>query len=181
MPVNPVLGQIMPFAGQVVPRGWALCNGALVGISQNQALFSLLGTYYGGNGTTTFGLPDLRGRAVLGASGAGSGNYPLGSLAGTTMVTLSVPQLPSHNHIIQASTKNGAGRGQGPANNLFCVNTEPAANPKKIFLLTGSGETPLAISTNIVNDGGSQAHNNLQPYLTISYLIALSGTYPSRN
>jgi len=177
MPLNPVLGQIMPFAGSVVPRGWALCNGALLAITQNQALFSLLGTYYGGNGTTTFGLPDLRGRAILGSSGS-SGNYPAGMMSGTTTVTLTVGQLPSHNHFIQASTTAGAGRGGiSPVGRLFGANTEAA----KIFLLAGSMETNLATSTNIVPDGGNQGHNNMQPYLTISYLIATSGSYPSRN
>jgi microcystin-dependent protein len=180
MPLNPVLGQIMPFAGPNVPRGWALCNGALLSIQQYQALFALIGTAYGGNGTTNFALPDLQGRAILGSSGT-SGNYPAGMKSGTTTVTLSVAQLPGHNHFIQTSTTNGAGRGSTPLNNLFGVNTEPAANPKKIFLLAGSMETNLAPSTNVVPDGGGQPHNNMQPYLTINYLIAMTGTFPSRN
>jgi microcystin-dependent protein len=137
MPLNPVLGQIMPFAGPNVPRGWALCNGALLSIQQYQALFALIGTAYGGNGSSNFALPDLQGRAILGSSGT-SGNYPAGLISGTTTVALSVAQLPSHNHLIQASTTNGAGRGSSPLNNLFGVNTEPAANPKKIFLPAGS-------------------------------------------
>jgi microcystin-dependent protein len=170
----------MPFAGSVVPRGWALCNGALLSIQQNAALFSLLGTYYGGNGTTTFALPNLQGRAILGSSGT-SGNYPAGMLSGTTTVTLSIAQIPSHNHFLQASTTAGAGRGSSPANHLFGANTEPPNNPTKIFLLAGSKETNLATSTNIMNDGGNQGHNNMQPYLTISYLIATSGLFPSRS
>jgi len=85
MPLNPVLGQIMPFAGPNVPRGWALCNGALLSIQQYQALFALIGTAYGGNGTTNFALPDLQGRAILGSSGT-SGNYPAGMKSGTTTV-----------------------------------------------------------------------------------------------
>jgi microcystin-dependent protein len=176
MGVEPVLGQIMPFAGTVVPRGWAVCNGALLAINQNTALFALLGTTYGGNGTTTFALPDLRGRAILGASGSG-GNDPAGMISGTTTVTLQVAQLPSHNHFVQASTKQGGGRGSVPLNNLFGVNTDPA----KMFLLAGSMETNLATSTNVMNDGGGQAHNNMQPYLVISYLIATQGIFPSRN
>jgi microcystin-dependent protein len=180
MPQSPVLGQIMPFAGTQVPRGWALCNGALLSIQQNSALFSLLGTYYGGNGTSNFALPNLQGRAILGSSGQ-SGNYPAGTISGTTTVTLSVGQLPAHNHFIQVSTKDGSGRGASPANNVFAVNTEPTGNPKKIFLLAGSMETNLASSTNIVNNGGGTAHNNMQPYLTISYMIATMGIFPSRN
>jgi microcystin-dependent protein len=180
MPINPFLGQIMPFPGSNVPKGWALCNGGLLSIQQNSALFSLIGTTYGGNGTTNFALPDLRGRAILGSSGT-AGNYPAGTESGTTTVGLSVGQLPAHNHFIQASTTAGAGRGSTPANHLFGVNTEPTSNPKKIFLLAGSMETNLAPSTNILPDGGGQPHNNMQPYLVINYMIALTGIYPSRN
>jgi microcystin-dependent protein len=177
---QPVLGQIMPFAGSVVPRGWLPCNGALLPINQNAALFSLLGTAYGGNGTTTFALPDLQGRALLGSTGNG-GNFPAGMVAGTTTVNLTTAQIPSHNHIIQASTTAGAGRGASPAGHLFGANTAPANDPDKIFLTAGTAETNLASATNVVNDGGGQAHNNMQPYLVISYLIAVNGIFPSRN
>ena len=180
MPFEPVLGQIMPFAGTVVPRGWALCNGALLAIQQNTALFSLIGTYYGGNGVTNFALPDLRGRAILGSTGDG-GQYPVGMLSGTPTVTLVVPQLPAHTHVIQASTTSGSGRGSTPLNNLFGVNTVPASGPKQIFLTAGTSETPTAPSSNVLNDGGNTAHNNMQPYLTISYLIATQGIFPSRD
>jgi microcystin-dependent protein len=180
MPLQPVLGQIMPFAGAMVPRGWAPCNGALLAIQQNAALFSLLGTTYGGNGTTTFALPDLRGRAILGSSGSG-GNVPAGQMDGTTTVTLGVAEMPSHTHTIQASTTNGAGRGSAPAGHLFGVNTEPTNDPKRLFLQAGIAETPLAPFTNVVQDGGGVAHNNMQPYLVINYVIATSGTFPSRN
>ena len=179
MPLEPVLGQIMPFAGPQVPRGWALCNGALLAIQQNTALFALLGTSYGGNGTTNFALPDLRGRAILGSTGGG--NIPAGTISGTTALTLSLAQIPSHNHGIQASTTNGAGRGAAPTGHVFAVNTEPSTDPKKIFLPAGNMETNLAPSTNVVNDGGGLPHNNLQPYLTINYLIAMNGTFPSRD
>jgi microcystin-dependent protein len=178
MPATPILGQIMPFAGSKVPTGWALCNGALLGISQNTALFSLLGTQYGGDGIRTFGLPDLRGRAILGATPS----ITPGTIGGATGVTLQTSQLPSHNHVIQAATTQGGGRGSTPPlNNVFGVNTDPPGAAKKIFLLAGSDETNLATGTNVVNDGGGQPHNNMQPYLTISYLIAMTGIYPSRN
>ncbi|EJN14836.1 microcystin-dependent protein [Bradyrhizobium sp. YR681] len=181
MPYQPVLGQIMPFAGAVIPRGWALCNGALLAIQQNSALFSLLGTYYGGNGTTTFALPDLRGRAILGSSGGG-GSYPVGMVSGTNSVTLITSQLPAHNHLVQVSATAGAGRGNVPPNNnVFGTNSLPANNPTMIFAVPGAGDTPLAVGTNLVNEGRGQAHNNLQPYLAISYLIAMQGTYPSRD
>jgi microcystin-dependent protein len=158
-----------------VPRGWAVCNGALIAIQTNQALFSLIGTLYGGNGTTNFGLPDLRGRAILGASP----NITPGTIGGEVNVTLTTAQLPAHNHLIQASTTQGSGRGAAsPVGRLFGTNTEP---PRNIFLLAGSHEVPTAIGTNVLPDGGNQPHNNMQPYLTISYLIALQGIYPSRN
>lgn len=181
MPLQPVLGQIMPFGGTVIPKGWAPCNGALLAIQTNTALFSLLGTYYGGNGVTTFALPDLRGRAILGSSGS-SGSYPVGMVSGTNSVTLNVQQLPSHNHLIQVTTVAGGGRGfVPPTNNIFATNTQPANDPTKIFVAPGGSDTPLTIGTNLLNDGLGQAHNNLQPYLVISYLIALQGTYPSRD
>lgn len=181
MPLQPVLGQIMPFAGAVIPRGWALCNGALLAIQQNAALFSLLGTYYGGNGVTTFGLPDLRGRSILGSSGAGQ--YPVGMTGGSYMASLNAQQLPAHNHLIQVSAAvGGGGRGSvPPTGNVFATNSLPATNPTKIFATAGSGDTPLATATNLVNEGGNQPHNNMQPYLTISYLIATQGIFPSRS
>ena len=180
MPYQPVLGQIMPFAGTVVPRGWAICNGGLLAIQTYQALFSLIGTYYGGDGIRTFGLPDLRGRAILGSTGSGGPN-PVGVTGGTSTVILNGLQLPTHNHLIQAIATNGTGRYVAPAGHVFATNTTPANNPTKIFVTAGSGETPLAIGTNLVNEGSNQAHNNMQPYLVISYLIAMQGTYPSRN
>ncbi|BAL10467.1 MULTISPECIES: phage tail protein [Bradyrhizobium] len=180
MPATPILGQIMPFAGSIIPRGWALCNGALLSIQQNTALFSLLGTYYGGNGVTVFGLPNLMGRAILGADSQGS--YVPGMISGTTAVSLTTATLPSHPHGIQAKTDQGGGRGNVvPTGNTFATNTLPAANPTKIFAAAGQQETPLAIGTNVLNEGGGSPHNNMQPYLTISYLIALQGVYPSRD
>jgi microcystin-dependent protein len=178
MPLDPVLGQIMPFAGSVIPRGWALCNGATLAIQNYQALFALIGTYYGGDGIRTFMLPDLRGRAILGSSGSG-GQYAVGMVGGNTQVTLQTAQLPQHSHTMQASTTSGSGRFPiQPAGLVFGVNTE---GTKYIFGTAGSSEVALAPSTNIQNAGGNQAHNNMQPYLVISYLIALQGTFPSRN
>ena len=180
MPFTPVLGQIMPFAGSQPPRGWAFCNGQLLAIQTNQALFSLLGTFYGGNGVTTFALPDLRGRAILGSTG-GSGPYPAGMVSGETTVTLTTAQMPTHNHLIQASSNDGAGRGASATSNIFATNTLPPDNPTRIFTTAGTGQVPLSLSTNIVDIGGGQAHNNMQPYLVISYLIAMQGVFPSRN
>ncbi|MDR3463867.1 MAG: tail fiber protein [Beijerinckiaceae bacterium] len=177
MPADPILGQIMPVAfNSVLPKGWALCDGSLISIQQNQALFSLIGTTYGGNGTINFGLPDLRGRAILGSSGP-VGTYPAGTKAGTTTVMLTTSTIAAHTHAIQASTAVGSGKTTPPTGNYFGV----AADGKKIFGTPGSAEVLLAISTNVANDGGNQGHNNMQPYLTINYMIATSGTYPSRD
>lgn len=174
MPAEPFLGQIMPAAFPFVPRGWAACNGQLLSVTQNSALFSLLGTAYGGDGRTTFGLPDLRGRAVLGCN---FGSIPQGQIAGSERVTLTVGQLPNHTHMLQASTSAGASRNAAPTNNLFGVNTTP---PASIFFPAGSQEIVLAVGPNVVPNGGNQAHNNMQPYLVINYLIATSGVFPSR-
>lgn len=180
MPATPVLGQIMPFAGAIIPRGWALCNGALLSIQQNTALFSLLGTYYGGNGVSNFGLPNLMGRAILGMDNRGQ--YVPGMSSGTPAVSLNTTTMPSHPHSIQAKTDQGGGRGAGtPTGNIFATNTLPSSNPVKIFVAAGKQETRLAMGTNVINEGGGSPHNNMQPYLTISYLIALQGTFPSRN
>jgi microcystin-dependent protein len=180
MPYQPVLGQIMPFAGAIVPRGWALCNGALLPLQNYQALFSLLGTYYGGDGIRTFALPDLRGRAILGSTGTGE-EYPAGMISGTVSVTLNASQLPQHNHPIQVTAAEGTGRGTNATGHIFATNTLPTNVPKKIFVTAGTGETPLAAGTNFANEGGGNAHNNMQPYLVISYLIAMQGTFPSRS
>lgn len=171
------LGQILPVAFNVnmIPKGFHLCDGSLLSISQNSALFSLLGVYFGGNGVTTFALPDLRGRAALGAN---LGSIPLGQPAGTETVTVTVNQLPAHNHMIVATTNPGGGRGgSSPANNILATNT----NPGSYLAAPGSNETTLAIGTNIGSAGGSQPHTNMQPYLVVNYMIALQGIYPSRS
>lgn len=177
MPATPFVGQIMPAGFGITPKGWAPCNGALLAINQNQALFSLIGTTYGGDGIRTFALPDLRGRAVLGCN---FNSVPWGLVSGTENVTLSTQQLPAHNHMIQASTTNGSGKTSTPTSNLFGVTTtgSPAI---AIFTTAGSQEVPLSVSTNLVNDGGNLAHNNMQPFLVINYLIALQGIFPSRS
>jgi microcystin-dependent protein len=174
MPSDPYLGQIMPTAFNFAPRGWALCNGALLPIAQNQALYALLRTTYGGDGRTTFALPNLCGRAVLGSDFNGS--YRLGQAAGAETVTLQVAQLPSHVHGIEATTTQGGTRVVNPGNRLFGANTFPAMS----IFAAQSANVPLALGTNIALEGGSQPHNNMQPYLVINYVIAVSGVYPMR-
>lgn len=170
------LGQIMPTGFYFAPRGFALCDGQLLPISQNQALFSLLGTQYGGDGRTTFALPDLRGRAAVGAGVSADPAWSppavqMGQLGGTESVTLNASDLPSHSHVLQADTAVGTAR--KPADNLYATNSTA--------LYAGSGpQVPLHAST-VAPIGGGGAHENMQPYQVISYCIALSGIFPSRN
>ena len=178
MPSDPFLGQIMPAAFGIVPRGWAACNGALLSIQQNQALFSLLGTTYGGNGINNFALPDLRGRA---GRGSDFGSVPLGEVIGSETVAVSTSELPTHNHALQASTQSGpGGKPPSPAGKVFGQNTL-GAPVQTIFAAAASAEVALSAGTNVTNTGGGQAHNNMQPSLVVNYVIALQGAFPSRD
>lgn len=167
---EPFIGEIRLFPYNFAPRGWAFCQGQLLSIAQNTALFSLLGTTYGGNGQTTFGLPDLRGRAAL-SSGQGPGlqPYTLGEQAGVESVTLNSNQMPGHSHPLNAtSSEADAGR---PANTYLAAGG--AYNEKA----DGTTLAPGAVGS----AGGSQPHENRPPVLVLNYCIALEGIYPSRN
>jgi microcystin-dependent protein len=164
---EPFLSEIKLVSFNFAPKGWALCNGQSLPINQNQALFALLGTTYGGNGQTTFNLPNLRGRVPI---HIGNG-HTLGEAAGSTSVTINIQQLPTHLHFAQGSgntgnTQNGAGNVLGVVPGR--VYTDPAA------LTTLS---PSSVST----VGGSQPHNNMMPYLVLNFIIALQGIFPSQN
>lgn len=166
---EPFLSEIRLFSFNYAPKGWALCNGQLLPINQNQPLFALLGTSYGGNGQTTFALPDLRGRYAM---HRGNG-HTIGERGGTTAVTITQQQMPQHLHFLQGANKNGdqpvaTGFLPGNVNNLY-REAAPAAN-----LL------PLLAGT-VTNTGGSQPHNNMAPYLVINFCIALQGIFPSPN
>ncbi len=172
--MEPFIGQIQAFGFNFPPRGWAQCDGQLLSISQNQALFSLLGTMYGGDGRTTFGLPDLRGRVMIHqGNGPGLSSKSIGQKGGSETNTLSVAQLPSHNHNLRASSTAGdsnspTGRVLGDAG--FLDNDFKAA------------ESLVDMNVNAIgNTGGSQPVNNMQPYQVINICIALTGIYPSRN
>lgn len=163
---TPFLSEIKIVSFNFAPKGWALCNGQLLPINQNQALFALLGTTYGGNGQTTFALPDLRGLVPI---HFGNGHL-LGEEAGSTSVTLNQTQMPQHFHIAQASPTSGAtplavGNVLASALNVY----RPPDNL-----------TPLSPPT-VSNIGGSQPHNNMMPYLVLNFIIALQGIFPSRN
>ncbi len=164
------VGELRCFGFTFAPNGWAQCNGQLLAISQNTALFSLLGTTYGGDGRTTFGLPDLRGRVPIGAGqGPGLANYVQGEAAGSEQVTLIATQVPPHSHTVNASSSASS---KSPADAL------PAATQAG----SAYGTAPdLAMSAAMVTGGGSGApHPNLQPYLVLNWCICLYGEYPPR-
>ncbi len=166
---EPFIAQIMMFGGNFAPRGWAMCNGQILSIAQNTALFSLLGVTYGGDGQTTFGLPDLRGRVPVGF-GQGPGLSPviLGQAAGVEFVALLQNQMPQHNHPISAS--NGAATGSRPGNAFlsaggsYSTSADTTMNPAMVGI-----------------SGGGQPHENRQPFLGINFIIALEGIFPARN
>ncbi|MEN8115919.1 MAG: tail fiber protein [Bacteroidota bacterium] len=171
---DPFVGEIRMFAGNFAPRGWALCDGQLLAISQNDALFSLLGTIYGGDGRTTFGLPDLRGRIpVHMGSGPGLSTRRLGSKGGAETHTLTVNQLPSHNHAVIAANQSGNNLGENP--NKFA-----ASQHKNVYKTNTTGELNLA-GNSITDTGGVQSHPNIMPFQCVHYIIALVGIFPSRN
>lgn len=168
---EPFIGEIRPFSFNFPPRGWALCSGQILPINQNQALFSLLGTTYGGNGVTTFALPNLNDRVAMGSGqGPGLTNHFLGEVSGTEAVTLNQTQMPQHNHVAGVATAStttdptNAFPGPTSGHNLYDPNVNTAMNPQAISL-----------------QGGNQAHNNLQPYSTTTYCIALQGIFPPRS
>lgn len=185
MSTEPFLGEIKPFGFSFAPRGYAMCNGQLLAISTNTALFSLLGTTYGGNGTTTFGLPDLRGRTMV-HFGTGNGLTPvvLGEVSGTENVTLTINQLPAHIHAATAtstlsaeglagSSANPAGKLLGGLPNLY-ITPDPTQNKPL-------APESIATTVTIAPTGNSQPFNIRNPYLGLNLCIALEGIFPSRN
>lgn len=173
--MEPFIGQIILFAGNFAPRGWALCDGQLLPISQNQALFSILGTTYGGDGRTTFGLPDLRGRVpVHQGHGPGLSDYHLGQKGGIETVTLTAAQMPPHAHSLHAN--ENPGDSPDPAGAAISDSKGRDRDFQK------SGEVNVTMSaSSIGSTGGNQPHENRQPYLAVNYIIALQGIYPSRS
>jgi microcystin-dependent protein len=169
---EPFIGQIQAFGFNFAPRGWATCDGQIISIAQNTALFSLLGTTYGGNGQTTFALPDLRGRVSLHqGSGPGLSSYVMGQSSGTENVTLISTQMPAHNHLVTANGTAGSKLEDVPSGNFL--------GPAEAYSTTTTGATLNPQSLGIA--GGNQPHPNMQPYLTINWCIALQGIFPSRN
>jgi len=164
---EPFLSEIKIMSFNFAPKGWALCNGQILPINQNQALFALLGTTYGGNGQTTFALPNLQGRVPLHMGGG----YTIGQNAGTQAYSLNIAELPGHTHTVAASSVANGG----------------VANPNGKFLGGGNNvyhapQSPTALNAgSVATAGGSQPHENMAPYLVLNFCIALQGIFPSRN
>jgi microcystin-dependent protein len=164
---EPFLSEIKLVSFNFPPKGWALCNGQSLPINQNQALFSLLGTTYGGNGQTTFNLPNLRGRVPI---HIGNG-HTLGEAAGSTAVTINIQQLPTHLHFAQGSSNTGNTQ-NGAGNVLGVIPGRAYTDPAALTTLSPSSVSSI---------GGSQPHNNMMPYLVLNFIIALQGIFPSQN
>ncbi len=172
---EPFTAEIRIFAGNFAPRGWAFCNGQLLPVAQNTALFSLIGTTYGGDGRTTTALPNLQGRAAMHPGrGPGLTSRRLGQRGGVEMVTLSEAQMPNHSHTVQAS--NDQANTNDPSNNNPSRSAGRGANRYK-----ASGTQVDMASRSLVSSGDSQPHDNMQPFLAINFIIALVGLYPSRS
>jgi microcystin-dependent protein len=170
---DPFVGEIRMFGGNFAPRGWALCNGQLLPISQNTALFSLLGTYYGGDGKTTFALPNLQGRVPLQqGQGPGLSDRVLGELGGEQAVTLLQSEMPAHNHTVGCDS--GVGTVGPPTNGMWAAGGRGRPSAYSATPNTIMAPNALAIA------GGSLPHNNMQPYLCVTFIIALQGVFPPR-
>lgn len=178
---DPFIGEITAFGFDWAPRGFALCNGAMLSVPQNQALFSLLGTTFGGDGRTTFGIPDLRGRTPIGIGQHQTYNYRQGNTGGAEAVTLDVLTVPPHRHALQAATNDG---NAGPPTGNIISTTVPGVTPSShdfsSYLNTGwTADTPLNAGS-VVTAGGNAAHNNMQPFSVVNFCIAMMGLYPTR-
>jgi microcystin-dependent protein len=170
---EPYIGEIMICSFAFAPKGWAMCNGQLLSISQNQALFSLLGTTYGGNGTTNFALPDLRGRVPIHfGQGPGLSNRALGEVGGALSHTIAIAEMPAHAHVARCASGNGTSA--GPPGMV------PAGNPAGIPQWRATADTTLAAGA-ISTVGNGQPHENTSPTLALNYVIALVGTFPPSN
>ena len=189
--MEPFIGTIMAWGFSFAPRGWAFCDGQLLPIAQNTALFSLIGTTYGGDGRSTFGLPDLRGRvAIHKGQGPGLSDVDMGEIRGTEIVTLATPQIPAHNHAASISDvtgtircNSGTGNTDSPVGNSICK------SERTNIYSTNAPDQPMANGSVVLNGGnvtvgntgGTQPHLNIQPSLVMNYCIALVGIFPSRS
>lgn len=197
------IGEIRCFAGNFAPRNWAFCQGQLLSIASNNALFAIIGTTYGGDGRSTFALPDLRGRVAISAGqGSGLSDRMLGQMSGQENHTLNIMEMPSHNHAAQTTIQGGSASGTIKANSGAGDTNSPSnaypaqpnnVGPTAVKAYSSSNNATMAedalqinmsgmgASTTVINNGGNVSHNNMQPYTTINYIICLVGIFPSRS
>jgi len=165
------VGEIRMFAGGYAPQGWALCNGQFLSITDNPALFALLGTTYGGDGMTTFGVPDMRGRVPVSVGIGGGSNYVLGQKSGAESVTLLASQMPAHNHLPAA--QSAPGNQPSPTNNVWAS--------KRVFEKPAADIPLVAMSSAaVIAAGDNQSHDNLMPFMALTFIIAIQGIFPSQ-
>ena len=171
---EPFLAEIRMVGFNFAPRGWAFCDGQILPINQNQSLYSLLGTTYGGDGRTSFGLPGLRGRAPIHVGSNGGSSHVLGSKGGEESHLLSIAEMPAHDHVAQASQNDATlGNAAGGNNVLTKANID--------MYRQHDATTQTNLNTGMIGTVGGQSHNNMQPYLAVNFCIALQGLFPSRN
>lgn len=178
---EPFIAEILMFGGNFAPRAWAYCDGQILPINSNQSLYSLLGTTYGGDGRTTFALPDLRGRVTVGpGTGPGLSTYKQGQKGGSDTTTLTTANLPVHDHTATAAMNvyDGAGRDVSPVGKVLC---NELAGTDNRFLASGGSNMGDAVTVTVSNNGAGTPMNNMQPYMTLHYIICMQGLFPSRN
>lgn len=168
---TPYIGEIRMFAGNFAPAGWAFCNGQLIPISENDTLFNLIGTTYGGDGQSTFALPNLQSRVPIHMGTGGGSTYVIGQLAGEAQVTLTVNQIPLHSHVPQAQT--GGGSQSSPGNGLWATSSDNRYSANSPTAAMNALDTQMT--------GGSQPHDNMIPFVCINFIIPLFEVYPSPN
>ncbi len=169
---QPYVGELRIFAGNFAPAGWMFCSGQILPISENETLFNLIGTTYGGDGQSTFGLPDLRGRLPIHQGTGGGSTYTIAETGGAEEVTLSINQIPAHSHPMLGASGNGSQA--NPKNNVLASST-------LVKLYSGEAADTAMAATSITSTGGNQPHTNFQPYLCLNYIISLFGIFPSQN
>jgi microcystin-dependent protein len=174
---QPFVGEIRMFGGSFAPVSWALCNGQLMNISDNTTLYTLIGTTYGGDGTTTFALPNLQSRIPIHmGQGSGLSNYVLGQPGGTENVSITTSTMPQHNHTVVATVNTAS-------TNLptGAILAQPAAVTGTVLYDTVAAQTPTLAANTITAQGGNQPHNNIMPIVAVTFIIALFGIFPSQN
>lgn len=181
---QPFVGQVIMFGGNFAPAGWMMCSGQIIPISENDVLFQLIGTTYGGDGQSTFALPDLRGRVpVHQGQGAGLSNYVIGQASGAESVTLNTNQIPQHNHMMLTTAQTATAATPSTGTIMANENVSNGSNNPYTYAPYNAGtpaQQPLS-GASIAQTGGNQPHNNIQPVLTVTYCISLFGIFPSQN